>query len=103
MVQKSLNGDQRLRSSEALERMVGSIEVCAMIFALCVKRIPRSCTMVIKFKVFKWVQSLMGLFLLSDGTARGPGGAKASTVHLLNVPCLYILIRNTCIYNFLLV
>ena len=62
----------------------------AMIFALCVKCIPGSCPMVIKFKVFKWVQPLVGLFLLNGG--------NASIVQMLNLPCL-ILIRNTRTYR----
>ena len=47
--------------------------------------------MVVKFKVFKWAQSLVGLFLVSAGTARGPSGANASSVHTLNLPCLTVL------------
>ena len=55
--------------------------------------------MSIKFKVFKWAQSQMGLFLLSGGTARGSGEVNASIVHMLNLPCLTSY-KNTCTYNF---
>ena len=37
-----------------------------MIFALCVKCIPGSCPMVIKFKVFKWVQQWRECFNSTD-------------------------------------
>ena len=53
--------------------------------------------MVVIFEVFKW-----GLFLLRSGTARGPSGVNASIVHMFKLALSYILIRNKCVYDFLL-
>ena len=58
--------------------------------------------MVVKFKVLEWAQSLVGLFLVSAGTARGPSGAKCFDSTYVKLALSYILIRNTSTYNFLL-